>query len=775
MIAVAGDYVVQASLPTSAALHQLPAPPGDFTGREAELDELIRKIEKGGVTISVLQGMGGIGKTALALKLADQLRPRYPDAQIYLDLKGTSDKPLTVAEAMAHVIRAYHPTAQLPEGEAELAALYHTALDGQCAILLMDNARGASQVAPLAPPASCVILVTSRWHFTLPGCFAKDLSVLPPEDAQKLLLAIAPRINGHAEEIAKHCGFLPLTLRAAGSALAETPNLSPADFARRLADARHRLELRDPTVDQTVEASLSLSYELLKAESQQRFRLLAVFPETFDVLGAASLWRTERDPAQDVLGELVRHSLVDWVEAEQRYRLHDLVRDFASARLASTERAQADRHHAAHYLGVTGVADKLYRMGGEGVTRGLALFDAEWANIQAGQAWVAAHADKDDEAARLCNVYPAAVFYFLILRRHPNERIEWLEAALGAAQQLKDRQAEGAHLGNLGSAYLDLGDPRRAIEYCNRHLAITLEIGDRAGQCTALGNLGSAFDDLGETRRAIEYYEQALAIARELGDRRAEGSILCGLGSAYVELGETRRAIEYYEQDLAIAREIGDRKGEGATLGNLGSAYRNLGEMRRAIECYEQDLAIAREMGNRRGEGITMGNLGIVYRHLGETGRAIEYLVQVLAIMRGIGDRRGEGNALGSLGITYVHLRETRRAIEYHNQQLAIAREIGDRRGEGNALGNLGTAYLESGEPRRAIEYFEPALAIDREVEDRRGEGSYLFDIGLALDDLGQRADAIAHAEAALKILEQIEDSGAEKVRRQLAQWRSQD
>jgi hypothetical protein len=123
--------VSQIAVPlAAAALHQLPPPPGDFTGREAELKELMEAIQKGGVTISGLRGMGGIGKTALALKLADKLRDRYSDAQIYLDLKGTSEKPLTAVEAMAHVVRAYRPEAKPSDNEAELAGLYHSVLDG---------------------------------------------------------------------------------------------------------------------------------------------------------------------------------------------------------------------------------------------------------------------------------------------------------------------------------------------------------------------------------------------------------------------------------------------------------------------------------------------------------------------------------------------------------------------------------------------------------------------------------------------------------------------
>lgn len=225
-VSIGGDFVARDKIVYQApdiavsALHQLPPPPRDFTGREAELDELLSKIGQG-VTISGLQGLGGIGKTALALKLAEQLKASYPDAQFYLDLKGASPQPLSPSAALAHVIRAYHPTAKLPDDEAQLRALYLSVLDGQRALLLMDNAAGREQVEPLEPPAGCVLLVTSRQHFTLPGLFAKNLNALLPDDARQLLLKIAPRIGEHADEIAQLCGYLPLALRMAAGALAE--------------------------------------------------------------------------------------------------------------------------------------------------------------------------------------------------------------------------------------------------------------------------------------------------------------------------------------------------------------------------------------------------------------------------------------------------------------------------------------------------------------------------------------------------------------------------
>jgi tetratricopeptide (TPR) repeat protein len=660
--------------PAVNALHQLPAPPADFTGRADELADLIKAVKTGGVTISGLQGLGGVGKTALALKLAEQLKADYPNAQFYLDLKGVT-QPLAPKEAMAHVVRAYHPAAQLPDDEAHLAGLYRSVLDGKRALLLMDNARDAAQVQPLLPPASCLLLVTSRQHFRLPGMVSKDLNEMPPGDACALLKKIAPRLAKESQDqvsqFATLCGHLPLALEKVASALHVRADLSADDYIRRLADARKRLKLT------ATDAALQSSYDLLREDLRQRFRALAVFPESFDLAAAAAVWATEADSAQDSLGELFSYSLVGFDQAAARYRLHDLVRLFADQRLDEQERATAQPRHAGHYLKVLGAADDLYLKGGEWVTKGLALFDAEWSNIQAGQAWAAKHAPDDDNAADSCWRYQDAGVYCLVLRQHPRERIRWLEAALPAARRLKRRNWEGNSLGNLGNAYQSLGEYRRAIEYHEQSLEIARKIGDRRGEGAVLGNLGIAYSSLGEYRRAIEYLEQRLKIAREIGDRRGEGNALGNLGNAYSSLGEYRRAIEYHEQNLAIARKIGDRRGEGNALGNLGNAYSSLGEYRRAIEYHEQHLEIARE----------------------------------------IGDRRGEGNALGNLGNAYKNLSDYRRAIEHYEQGLVIDREIGDRDGEGTDLWNSALALDPLGDRKDAIIRAEAALQIFEAIE----------------------------------------------------------
>ncbi len=561
---------------------QIQAPPQDFVGRVEELNEILRNFERG-ATITGLRGMGGVGKTALALVLAERLKGRFPDGQIFLDMQGTSPKPMATAEAMVLVIRAYlGAEARLPEDLNGLRGLYNSVLSGKRTLILLDNAASREQVEPLLPPAGSALLITSRNKFALAGLKEKDLDVLPLKDAKKLLLEIAGRIGNHADELAELCGCLPLALENAAYALKEKRNISAEDYLERLKDARKRLKL--------VDASFSLSYELLTPELQRLWSLLSVFPADFDLAGAAAVWEMEPAPAEEALGELMKWSLVDFLPTESgeggRYRLHDLARVFAESRLEDAARGPARLRHAKYYQNVLWAANNLFLLGNDSLSIGLRLFDINWIGIQAGQKWASENKSMNNEIAKICSNFSEAGS-ILGLRLYPLENSNWLEAALASARQINDRTAEGDHLSNLGLAYFDRG----------------------------------------ESRKSIEYYEQALKISREIGDRQGEGNNLDNLGSAYFHLGESRRAIEYHELALKISRDIGDHRGEGNNLGNLGLAYSSLGELRKAVEYYDQALKIALDIGDLRNEGIYLGNLGNIYFHLGEPRKAIEYHV----------------------------------------------------------------------------------------------------------------------------------------------------
>ncbi len=628
---------------TSPRIYQLPQPPADFTGRETQIQDILADFEKGGgAALSGLTGLGGIGKTALGLVVAHQLTGKYPDAQIYLDLKGTT-APLSAMDIVRHVILSFEPTADLRAlDEQTMQGAYQSMLHGKRALLFFDNARSAEQIAPLRPPEDCAMLVTSRWTFPVAGLTSHKLGVLTEQEAQDFLRTLCPRAHSHTAKLARACGNLPLALRIAGSFLQVNSNWKVETYLAQLTDTRQRLETLHASREQAdllgepdLLATFELSYDQLKDEDKKRWRALGVFTASFAADAAVSLWEMDETEAAQSLGLFMRYSLLDYNETTARYEMHDLLAEYAHGCMEAGEERTVHIRHARHFMEVMRTADQLYLAGNENILPGLRLFDGEWDHIRAAQAWLAREVE-DPEIAELTMRFPSAGTYCLDLRLPPGQKTDWLQNAVESARTIRDRQYESVHLGNLGAAYYYLGEARKAIEFYEQALVVAREIGDRRNEGSWLGNLGLAYADLGEVRKAIEFYEQQLIIVREIGDRRGEGNALGNLGLAYAALGEARKAIEFYEQALVVAREIGDRRGEGNALGNLGLAYAALGEVRKAIDFYEQQLVIAREIGDRRGEGNALANMGNTLYGLGEKERGIQLVKQALVIFEAI-------------------------------------------------------------------------------------------------------------------------------------------
>jgi tetratricopeptide (TPR) repeat protein len=777
-------HLIESPFSPMATFHQLPPPLPEFVGRSAELVELYAARANHDVRVLSVQGLGGAGKTTLALKLADQLKPHYPDAQFYLDLKGASPQPLSVVEAQSAVIRAYLPTVCLPENEVELDRLYHSVLMGKRVLLLLDNAAGAQQVAPLIAPDGCITIVTSRDLVTLPGIFSKQLESLSPSEARDFLMRIVPRIDGQAAKVAELCEHLPLALRLAASALLISADLKVSDYVQRM----EKLQWASPASDKAakgpglappaarpplhpVDAVLSLSYDLLVPGLQKLWRMLAVFRDTFDVSAAASLWQITPVRTNNALDRLMAYSLIERNRATGRYRLHDLMARFAETRSNDQEMTLGRQRCSAHYQSVLHEADALYEQGGESLRRGLGLVDLEWRNIQEGQVWAATHVDDDHAARELCNSYPDAGKYVLELRQRPRERIRWSEAALTAAQKLNQRNAAVRHLVALGDSYNDLAEVNHAMGCYEQALEIAREACDRRGEAEALSGLGAAHYLGGGLKRACDLHREALELFSRVGPRRREADSLGNLGLAYFATGDLRNALVLFDQQLKAAREIGDRRGESQALGGLGTTHYAMGDTERAAELFNQQLTITREIGDRRGEASALGNLGSAYAALKRHRQAIAFHEQALLVAREIGDRRGEASALGGLGIAEYLDGNLSRSIELLNKQLRLASELGDRRGEAIALSNLGEAYVASGDYQIATEILTSAFNIASQIGDIQAQANALFNLSLALDQTGDRKQAIAQAEIALELFEIAEHPYAQVVKERLIEW----
>jgi tetratricopeptide (TPR) repeat protein len=750
-----------------SALHQLPSPLPDFIGRRGECETLLKALEPSAQSrVAGVCGMGGAGKTELALVAAEKLCDQYPDAQLFVRLHSMRREPLDLAEALKRCVSQLGVEGKLPDTLEELSKRYRSTLSGKRALVVLDDAADESQVRAFMPPRGCALLVTSREKLAVPGITNVRLSPLDAPEARELLTRIAPHTGAdEAEEIASLCGHLPLALRAAGSFLSVTDDLVPASYVRQLRDEQTRLRALDRKAERMleigVEATFNISYERLGAEARRIFRQLAVFPGTFDR-------RAEGEVCEDRGGEhmsdLVSLSLVLFEERTGRYRLHDLVRLYAGEHLSAHERETGGRRHSEYYLETAREVEELH--GREATSgRGLELFETEWENLRAGRAWVARHAASNDDAALSCLHYADALKHLIYLRRHPQEQAVWAESALAASRLLKQRVTEGRYLCHLGTAY-SLTEPGRAVEYYRQALDIARETDDCLGEGNALGGLGNAHANLGRDEQAIECYEECLLLLYDLSDGRGAGRTLTNLGNIYAGRRQPRQAIEFYRRALEVAREIGDRRGEAVALCNLGDERVNSGESRSATSDYRQALSLMTEAADLRGQAAALTGLGKAHSALSEHARAVECFRQALAISREVGDPHCEGGALGGLGNEYVALRRFEEAVRCHEQALAISRRLGERRGEAEDLANIGHAHYMSGDARTALVFHFEALAASREIGSPAYEGVILWNIARALDKSGEAETARVYAADALEILTQLGHPLAQDARR---------
>jgi hypothetical protein len=383
---VTGDVQIQGK--QHPAPHQLRTPVTDFIGRKQEIAELCQVLTVGDQTavITGLRGMGGIGKTELAIVVANQIADQFPDGQIVVELFGASN-PLPPERAVQEAIRAFDREAKLPDDLPSLQALYRQYCSGKRLLVLADDAKDGAQVRPLLPPVGCALLVTSRTHIELEGMKTHPLGILSSTDAEALLLQICPRIGEYAPELTKLCGALPLALRVSAIFLKRRPTRPVGSYLQSLRDEQARLshlhDPKDPSLN--VEASLALSYGGLSNDVQHTFAQLGVFVGDFTLDAAEAVVNAEGSTAADLLEELYLSSLLEFDESTARYDMHDLARAFALDRLREHENEHSTRLRYAQYYAdvVTYAQTELYLKGKQ--ADGLMLFDGERRQIDA--AW----------------------------------------------------------------------------------------------------------------------------------------------------------------------------------------------------------------------------------------------------------------------------------------------------------------------------------------------------------------------------------------------------
>ncbi|GAA3776211.1 BTAD domain-containing putative transcriptional regulator [Plantactinospora mayteni] len=656
-----------------SAHRQLPPDMADFTGREAELRTLWSALPQPGeagttLVISAIEGMAGVGKTRLAVHLAHQLvrSGRYVDVQLYVDLHGHADEPpadpATVLASFLHLLGV--PGAQIPDGLDARAALYRDRLHGRQALVLLDNAASDDQVLPLLPASpTSLVLVTSRRMLALDGTHTLNLDVFTAQDAHALLGRVAGERRvaadpAAARRVADLCGRLPLAVVLAAHRLRSRPAWTFSDLAARLDAEGSRLgELA--VGSRQIRAVFDLSYRALDPADQRLFRLLGLHPgDDFTAESAAALAGVAPPVARRTLERLVDEHLVTPVTAD-RYRLHDLLRDYASTRArtddgdggtgAAVDRILTWYLYAAHAavrrllpLNVEVVLDEGAR------PSHLPVFDADEQAFQ----WLAAEQTtlvaavasavsrgRDDLAWRL----PAVLRLYFERRSNWHDWFGTSEIALDAARRAGDRVAEALILSGLGIAYGQLDQTEKAIECLTRSLEIRRAVDDRHGEGRALNNLGVTYGRQGKFHDAIEHLTAALEIRRETASEYDQGMTLGNLGRAYAGAGQHEEAIRCLEEALDLRRRLADPVGVASALFNLGEGLMRAGQHRQALAHLYEARDLYHEKHCRGFEAETLEVLGDCLLLCGESIRARECWQQALEGFDELGHPRAEG------------------------------------------------------------------------------------------------------------------------------------
>ncbi|WP_405871008.1 ATP-binding protein [Streptomyces sp. NBC_00005] len=741
----------------------LPPDPVGFTGRRGPLEVLLDQLDPstqsspGAPVTSTIVGMGGAGKTALAVHASHQARSRgwFTGGILFADLHGYShggaQQAGTTAEQFLRALgvadAAIPPTpeAKLDSWRARLDCL---AENDNPLLAVLDNAAAAVQVSPLLPGPPHRVIVTSRHTLSALSAHRVEVTALPLHEAVELLQAALQathpddnRVSDHladAKRLAKLCGRLPLALHIIAALLRDEPDRPLADAIADLSDARTRLEiLQYDDVDEqgrplSVRAAFDLSYSQLLSDDSERaraFRLLALAPgpeistETAAVLLDRPVATTRR-----LLAGLTRAHLLEKRQSE-RWGMHDLIRLYADEH--GREQADADQRQAAinrlldHLLTSTRAANSFFQVMPDGG-------DTErFANRSAALSWLddeheclvaAVDFAEEGNLLTIAALLSLALSAFLNWRRHVQEWLETAQVAVRATQATGNRHGQATAQNNLGLVLRQVRRFDEAIEAHRQAVAIFHELGDRQREGGVLHNLGLDLQDARRFEEAAETYQQAIEILRETGDRLEEQKALDASGVSLQGVRRFNEAAQLHRHAASVFQELGDWQSEAGALTNLGVALMELSLFEESLDAHGRAADIFEDLDDQYRIATALDNQGTALQGLQDFSKALNLHQQASAVFREIGDQHRLAGALDNQGTALYRLRRFREALRVHQEAAQIFERFGDMHRRARAIANCGGALLRLRRFDESIDAYRQAADLYREGGDLYGE-----------------------------------------------------
>ncbi|WP_242572651.1 BTAD domain-containing putative transcriptional regulator [Streptomyces sp. NP-1717] len=760
--------------PDVAPPRNLPQQP-TLVGRRSELQALSTMIAdkgaRGGsvVTVEAVSGMAGVGKTALVVATAHLLAERYPDGQLYLDLRGHSpaQEPLTARAALATLLRLLGaPAFSIPAELEGRTALWRTMLAERRVVIVLDDAIGAEQLGPLLPSGSpSLTIIASRRHLTgIPQALSVPLDVLPKEDAISLFRGFAGEERTHetaqTERIVHLCGYLPLAIELVAHRFRARTSWTLPVLAERLARSPGRLaEIRTADQEQEMTRAFALSYRTLTAQQRTAFRHLGLHPgPDFTADAAAALLGLPMDTTERLLEGLVAFHLLR-EPVPDRYRYHDLLREYAYG-LSQIEDSERERRQAVarltdFFISTANHADHMayprrVRRGPPTLPPPTPTPVPFLPDAAAARSWLAAergnllavedHARRHgapDRAAQLACVLAG----FLQSECYWQDAKKLLRHAVTHWDLAADESALCCALIGLCAADASIGGYADAAEAGERALGLARALRDEPAEAEALRVLGTLNWHLGENRNALVLLQKSLAIRSLSGDIWDKARSRNNVAVTLLFLGERDRALSHFRGALDGFRDAGDETASAQTLNNIGELQMHAGELESARRSFEESLSFLEAAGSRYDRATVRRNLAEVLTESGESTTALALFGETLSEFRSLGDRKSQAEALVGIGEAYWRLGDLAASVRSHLEALEIAQDIGAPRHEAQALRSLGRAEFADGRLGIATDRLRAAVAVatrTHDIDEETAARALLAEVLLAAGDINE-------------------------------------